>query len=61
MGMYKIVSYVVSALLWALSLAITALALKFDYDGYVMAAQTLSILAGVVAIWAMTALLAGKG
>jgi len=61
MATYKIVSYTMSVLLWLCSMGIVALSLKLDYEGYVMASQTLMLAAGVVSIWAMTALLAGKG
>lgn len=61
MATYKIISYTMSVILWLCSMAIVALSLKLDYEGYIMASQTLMLAAGVVAIWAMTALLAGKG
>ena len=58
---HKLTFYSISIILTICSVVIVAFALYADSEGYIMAAQTLMLLAGVIAIWAMTSLLAGKG
>jgi presenilin-like A22 family membrane protease len=58
---HKLTFYSISVILSICSAVIAGLALYVDSEGYVMAAQTLMLLSGVIAIWGMTSLLAGKG
>lgn len=58
---YKTTWYIISSILILCSAATVCLSLWFDSEGYIMASQTVMLGAGVISIWAMTALLAGKG